>query len=701
MPTDFRPHLNPAQWQAVTTLEGPVLVIAGAGSGKTRTIVYRLANLVESGVPPRSIVLLTFTRKAAAAMLHRAAELVGQGLHAVRGGTFHSFAYNILRRHADLLGFPRGISILDQHDIETLLAEAKTQAGISSKDKRFPKRATIAALLSRCRNKEISLNEALGHDYHLRDFHDDLERIFAEYSRLKRTYGAMDYDDLLFELERLLTEFPETRAALAADISHVMVDEYQDTNRVQARITRLLFHPEDPKPNIMAVGDDAQSIYAFRGATVHNILEFPHHYPGTTIIKLEHNYRSTQPILELANHLLAGFRNTFAKKLFSHLEDPTPPALIRTLTDRTQAALVRQYIQDWAKDLPLHEIAILFRAGFQSYHVELELTKANIPFRKFGGMRFAEAAHIKDALAFLRVADNPADVPAWHRILGLVPGVGPKTAARIASAILTPDPGALAKLRAPRPPLGELLSLTEELRSLEDPTTALMRILAYYQPILRDTYPDDYPRREAGLEELLHIAQGYTSRTEFLADVTLETPETMDTPKDAVTLSTVHSAKGLEWDAVLIIDLVEDRFPSRWAIQDLEAIEEERRLLYVACTRARRRLLLFSPQAITTQAGTMPSRPCPFLEDAPSSILRRIHEGMGLSLESVEPPSPSIPQDGGFCRHKIFGRGKIIAVVPPNKYRIHFPGFGLKLILQNYVTLEETADHPHSSQKTT
>ncbi|HCF05833.1 MAG TPA: DNA helicase UvrD, partial [Desulfomicrobiaceae bacterium] len=604
MPIDYHRDLNPAQLHAATTLDGPLLVIAGAGSGKTRTVVYRLARLVESGVEPGRIVLLTFTRKAAANMLHRAAGLVGHGLAAVRGGTFHSFAYGILRRHAERLGYARGITILDHSDTESLLAEAKERANVTSKDKRFPKRGTMASLISRCRNKEISLEEALAQDYHLQQFQDDLERIFAAYTQLKRHYGVMDYDDLLFELERLLTEHADIRTHLAQSISHVMVDEYQDTNRVQARLTRLLFAPENPTPNIMAVGDDAQSIYAFRGADVRNILEFPRIYPGATVVKLEQNYRSTQPILGLANHLLTGFRNAYAKNLFSLLEDSRPPLWVRTLTDRTQAALVRACIQDWAGEIPLTEIAVLFRAGYQSYHVELELSKAGIPFRKYGGMRFAEAAHIKDVLAFLRVADNPADAPAWQRLLALIPGVGPKTAARITNAILTADSAALHKMTATRPMLAEVLALTDALRDMDAPAPALERILAFYHPVLRETHPDDYPRREAGLEELLHIAQGYTSRTDFLSDVTLETPEPHEADDEAVTLSTVHSAKGLEWDAVIIIDLVEDRFPSRHALLDADALEEERRLLYVACTRARRRLALFSPEAVTTQTGT-------------------------------------------------------------------------------------------------
>ena len=688
MPIDYHRDLNPAQFQAATTLDGPLLVIAGAGSGKTRTLVYRLARIVENGIEPSRIVLLTFTRKAAAAMLHRATHLLGQGLTGVRGGTFHAFAYGILRRHADRLGYPQGFSILDASDAETLLGEAKDHAQVAAKDKRFPKRSTLVALFSRCRNKEISLEEALAQDYHLQEYQEDIERLWAAYTELKRRYGVMDYDDLLFELERLLAEHPDVRTQVAAGISHVMVDEYQDTNRVQARLARLLFHPDNTRPNLMAVGDDAQSIYGFRGAEVRNILDFPRHYPGALVIKLEQNYRSTQPILGLANHLLAGFRQAYPKVLFSTQEGPHLPLLVLTPTDRVQAALVRALIQDWAKTIPWMEIAVLFRAGYQSYHVELELSKAGIPFRKYGGMRFAEAAHIKDALAFLRVADNASDAPAWQRLLALLPGVGPKTASRITTALLANDTAALASLTASRPLLAELLTLIEAVRGIEEPGPALSRALSFYQPLLRELHPDDYPRREAGLEELLHIAQGYTTRSEFLSDVTLETPDPQTTPTDAVTLSTVHSAKGLEWDAVIIIDLVEDRFPLRYALLDDDAMEEERRLLYVACTRARRHLALFVPEAITTQSGTVPTRPCPFLEGAPGTVLQRSRNVVPPPNEAPSPPT-SIPTDGGMCRHKIFGRGRIVAVVPPDKYRIHFPGFGLKLILQNYVELEQ------------
>ena len=720
MHIDYENDLNPAQYEAATTLDGPVLVIAGAGSGKTRTVVYRLARLVEHGVSPAEILLLTFTRKASAEMLERAQHLLGhQGLGSVRGGTFHGFAFSVLKQYAPLLGFERGVSIMDRSDGEDILAQAKDRLRIGRGDRKFPKRATVLGLISKSRNKELSLRQVLDKEaYHMRLYEDDIARLQEEYTRIKLECGLLDYDDLLFLLERLLTDHPHVREQVASSISHIMVDEYQDTNLVQARLVGLLTKPGDERPNVMAVGDDAQSIYAFRGANVRNILDFPKIFPETRIIKLEQNYRSTQPILELTNAILDGFRDKFSKRLFSEKADTARPEHILPFSDRSQARLVTAKIVELSRTYPLDQIAVLFRAGYQSYHVEVELNKIGLPFRKYGGIKFSEAAHIKDVLACLRIGLNAADLPAWQRALSNVPGIGPKTAQKIHHAVMINDQKFLQAQRSKSSRLDNLLRTLDTLRTQTmRPSTAITFILEYYQEVLQEKFPDDYPRREAGLQELTQIALGYDDMAAFLGDLSLDSPEAEESRGQAVTLSTVHSSKGLEWDAVLVIDLVEERFPSRHALNDNDDFEEERRLLYVACTRARSHLGLFSPETLYSRelSGTTPVRMSPFLEDIPLHLLSRYREqftgGVGLQTmaspraaaqpprsespkSEFDPPSPpagpstQTPVQGTYCRHKIFGRGKVVQRVEPNKYKINFPGFGLKLIIEDFVELE-------------
>ncbi|KAF5053202.1 ATP-dependent DNA helicase PcrA [anaerobic digester metagenome] len=723
MHIDYENDLNPAQYEAATTLDGPILVIAGAGSGKTRTVVYRLARLVESGVSPFEILLLTFTRKASSEMLHRAEGLLGhQGLGGVRGGTFHGFAYSLLKQYAGLLGFERGATVMDRGDGEDILGQAKDRLRIGRGDRKFPKRATILGLYSKSRNKELPLSQVLRQEaYHLGTYEDDLTRLIEEYERIKAECGLLDYDDLLFLLERLLTEHQHVREAVTSSISHIMVDEYQDTNLVQARLVRLLTRPGDERPNVMAVGDDAQSIYAFRGANVKNILDFPKTFPGARVVKLEQNYRSTQPILELTNAILDGFRDKFCKRLFSERTDSRLPEHVLPFSDRSQARLVTAKITELARTYPLDQIAVLFRAGYQSYHVEVELNKIALPFRKYGGIKFSEAAHIKDVLACLRLGLNASDLPAWQRVLGNVPGIGPKSAQKIHHAAMINDQTFLKAQRTKKPELDDLLRVLDTLRTqVMRPATAITFVLDYYLPVMKERFPDDYPRREAGLEELTQIALGYEDIPSFLGDLSLDSPDAEEARGQAVTLSTVHSAKGLEWDAVLVIDLVEDRFPSRHAMNDNDDFEEERRLLYVACTRARDSLTLFSPETLYSRelAATTPARVSPFLQDIPAHLLSRYREQFtgGVGLQTVAPPRQPVqqatrthatcaedfpgqepprakaeghtPVQGTYARHKIFGRGKVVQRVEPNKYKINFPGFGLKLIIEDFVELE-------------
>ncbi len=450
-PLDLERHLNPQQLEAVRHDQGPLLVIAGAGSGKTRTIVHRLARLVSEGVDPESILLLTFTRKAAQEMLLRAEAILGRPLTGTSGGTFHSFAFGVLRRNAGLLGSEAGFTLMDRADSENLLRDIRANLEIAKGDKTFPRKNTLADCVTKSRNKEISMASLVEAEaFHLTPHLGDLEAIAQEYEIFKREHGLLDYDDLLFRLEELLVAHPLVKEGLRARYHYVMVDEYQDTNRVQARLVRLL---AGKTGNVMAVGDDAQSIYAFRGANVDNILDFPQIFTNTKLVRLEQNYRSVQPVLDLTNSLLAEARTKFDKALFSDRKEGPMPQVVRALSDQSQASLVLDKVVELAKRLPLHEIAVLFRAGYQAFPLEVALKRMGLDYQKFGGIRFHEAAHIKDVLAFLRLAVNPSDMPAWRRVLEPLKGIGPKTADRIARSVLFKDDKYLdtRKKKAPGP----------------------------------------------------------------------------------------------------------------------------------------------------------------------------------------------------------------------------------------------------------
>ena len=735
--------LNPAQLEAVTAPDGPVLVIAGAGSGKTRTIVHRLAWLAEQGVPASDMLLLTFTRKASREMLLRATDLLGYSIGGVHGGTFHSFAFSVLRQYRP--AWAEGpVTVMDSADSASAIQQCKERLKVGKGDRSFPKTQTIIGLLSKARNKEISIGDVLQRDaQHLLPHADALESIGEAYRGYRRQHGLLDYDDLLFELEDLLKGDPEAgREGLAERFReryrYIMVDEYQDTNRVQARLVRLL---AGEAGNVMAVGDDAQSIYAFRGADVRNILDFPKLFPGTRVIRLEENYRSTQPVLDVANAVLAPASEGFRKNLFTTKENtPKTPRvrLVRPMSDLTQANVVESRVEELLDRYQAKEIAVLFRAGYQSYHLEVALSKRGIKFRKYGGLRYAEAVHVKDVVAFVRLAINPLDMPSFERVAGLSKGVGTKTAEKIYHVAAQGDFDALRKACTKYPDLWSDMLLLDKLREHNlTPAALIEMVIEHYTPRLQAIFPDDWPRRQQGLSELAHIASAYTDLEQFVADLSLETPEDDADEFDEagrVVLSTIHSSKGLEWDAVILLDLVEDRFPSRHALVRPEDFEEERRLMYVACTRAREDLELFVPATLYSRqnGGNEPATPSPFVRELPFSALEEWQEGytgriskrstsfagdpafsrpsLDIPRELANPnagrvkgvfPPPVIPEAKGnraaskggagcgYCRHKVFGRGKIVEQLPPDKCRVNFPGFGLKVILSAFLTLEE------------
>lgn len=698
---NYKESLNPAQFEAVTTTEGPVLVIAGAGSGKTRTIVYRLAYLVEQGIVPENILLLTFTRKAANQMLYRAGHLLGRELGSVSGGTFHGFSYMLLRKFASALGFSNGFQIMDSGDSEEIIKGIRAELKLGKGDRSFPRNRTILSFISKARNKELSLQQVVEKDaFHLRTYLEDFERVEKAYSIEKQRLALLDYDDLLFFLERLLTEHAEVLDFTRSIYKYIMVDEYQDTNLVQARLARLI---ASQNGNIMVVGDDAQSIYGFRGADVGNILDFPNLFPSTKTIRLEENYRSTQPILNLTNDILSHMEHKFDKKLFSQRTLGPEPELIRPASDMSQARNLLNKITELGAKHPLHEIAVLFRAGYHSYPLEVELNKASINYQKFGGIKFSEAAHIKDVLSFMRMADASPDFLSWKRSLGLLPGIGPKTAEKLFRAYTEGQHEDLLKFAAKNSEFSRLRELIADISGLiSNPSQILSMVMEFYKPILEKKYAEDLPKRLSGLEQLEQIVSGYNDLQVFLADMALENSDPLGTNarEDALVLSTIHSAKGLEWPAVMVIDLVEDRFPSRKAMQDPGELDEERRLLYVACTRARDYLGMFVPSSVYHRGSgfNQPVQESPFIQELSPSNFRELRENSQGRLKDQQDTPFSEPEQlrkpsgvpaSAYCTHKIFGRGKIIMAIPPNKYKVNFPGFGLKIINGDYLTIED------------
>ncbi len=629
---DYENLLNPAQLEAVKAVDGAYLIIAGAGTGKTRTLIYRLARLIESGYDPRSILLLTFTRKSAKEMLNRAALLLDNRCDNVNGGTFHSFANTILRKHAKAMGFLTSFTILDQGDSEDVINLIRAQTDPVKKKRRFPTKSTLQKIYSLSVNTGKNINDILGKDYpHFIEEIDEIKNIFAKFKTYKKENSLVDYDDLLIHSrDFLLSNTPDSLSVLNS-IRFVMVDEYQDTNHLQSQIVKALCQL---KQNIMVVGDDAQSIYSFRGANFENIMKFPDIYPDVKIIKLEENYRSTPQILNVANRIYEGAIQKYDKVLYTSNAGGELPAILAAATVQLQSAFIVDKVLDLHEGgTPLSEIAVLFRSSFFSFDLEIALTKANIPFQKFGGMKFVETAHIKDILAILRISLNPRDVVCWFRVLMLHEGIGPKTAEKILTAItegkisLQNKPDSFnSKLVSDKVfPLFQLLYTlrTREL-SIRD---RVVLTVEYYYPIFKIKY-DDFNKRKKDLDIFLNIAANYRSLESLISDMAIEPPMDSvtdlgeeDKQDDYLTLSTIHSAKGLEWHSVFIIHTVDGFFPSNRSAESLESLDEERRLLYVAATRAKQNLYVTYPMNIfDRETGTTLSKPSRFLSGVTPDI---------------------------------------------------------------------------------
>jgi DNA helicase-2/ATP-dependent DNA helicase PcrA len=630
----YETRLNASQYEAITATEGPLLVIAGAGSGKTRTLTYRVARLVEAGVSPSGILLLTFTRRAAQQMLERATELLDSRCGKVAGGTFHSFGNSILRKYAPHMGLAPGFAIMDRADAEAAISILRKEIHAGPKHRSFPRKHTLANIFSRAVNKMTTIEDVVYDDYaHLSSDIEAIALIFQAYQNHKREHQLLDFDDLLVYLQQLLKGHPDIRERIASSYRYIMVDEYQDTNKIQAEILYLLTGVHQ---NIMVVGDDSQSIYAFRGANFRNIMEFPKMFPGTRIITLEENYRSVQPILNLTNVIIDQAMEKYSKTLFTRREGGSTPVLVSARDENSQSLFVVHKIQELIdQGVALNQIAVLFRAGFHSFDLEIELNREQMPFIKVGGFRFVESAHIKDVLAHLRVIANPHDRISWYRILLLINKIGPTTAQKVFEAIRNEGSGytGLLTVNSTGGALKGLKRLKELFAQIDSFPMSVVKmgeaVVRHYLPILKERH-DDHPKREKDLEQLLAIMERYDNLGNFLTDMALEPPNTSvgDTlaaesaAKDRLVLSTVHSAKGLEWHTVFIIWALDGRFPSAQSIYKEEDLEEELRLMYVAATRARENLYFTYPgQVYDRSVGVMLNQPSRFIAMVPEDIL--------------------------------------------------------------------------------
>ena len=649
---DYARELNPQQLAAVTAPPGPALVIAGAGSGKTRTLTYRVAYLLEQGIPADRILLLTFTNKAAAEMMRRIGDLLGHQLRALWGGTFHSIGARILRLHADAVGYEKDFTILDRDDAQDLIKACMADAQIDKKDKHFPKPAVLNEIFSLTANTHKTTEELVdGQFSYFSQFAAQIADLAKRYTARKRATNAMDFDDLLALWLKLLQDNAEVREHYQRRFQFILVDEYQDTNKLQSDLIDLLAAKHH---NVTVVGDDAQSIYAWRGANFANILEFPKRYPGANVFKIETNYRSTPEILNVANAAIAANVNQFAKELAPARKSGVKPALVACQDAGQQAAFIAQRALELRDEgVSLNNVVVLYRSHFHALELQLELTRQQIPFSITSGIRFFEQAHIKDATAFLKLVANPRDEISFKRLVLLLPGIGAKGADKLFQSFTAKmaDGGLkmgeniqhsiAAKLQActkavPKKAAVAWAQFVATISQLEDPTVRksaakMLRLVmdAGYDDYLKENFAN-YERRLEELQQLAEFAFQFGSVEEFLTQLALLTnveAEDDNAAKDdaeKLKLSTIHQAKGLEFDAVFVIMLCDGMFPSTRSMESNEGEEEERRLFYVAITRAKNELYITYPLIRAGYGNTgmdsmqMPSR---FLTEIPKELL--------------------------------------------------------------------------------
>ncbi len=654
-PIDFASELNRQQLDAVTSPPGAALVIAGAGSGKTRALTYRVAWLLAQGVPARGILLLTFTNKAAREMLERVRALVPGAGEGVWGGTFHSIGNRILRRHAERIGFRQGFTIMDREDQEDMIAGVLGREGLTTTERRFPKAEVLADIFSYSINTGHPIRKVLGEKYrYFIPLAEEIERIQKLYEGRKKESNAMDFDDLLCKTLELFLTQEDVAAEYQNQFRHVLVDEYQDTNRIQAELVECLARRHG---NIMVVGDDAQSIYSWRGANFENILQFPVRHPDAQVFKIETNYRSVPEVLNLANASILGNEKQYPKNLAAVREPhPVRPGLVCLATNTQQAAFVAQRVLELRDEgVELHDIAVLYRAHYHSMDVQLEFTRRGIPFTITSGLRFFEQAHIKDVAAFLKFAMNPRDEVAFKRMVRLLPGIGNKTAESLWNATASALAGGtdFARLQGLKVPAKASKPWTQFVLTLADlvpaagplPPAAMMEcvLFAVYDDYMKTKFAN-YDARKDDLATLVGFAGQFESTEEFLSQLALlggvETADAFagEADSEKITLSTLHQAKGLEWKVVFLIWLADGMFPSARSLESPEAIEEERRLFYVGITRCKDELYLTYPELrLNAGYGDNFQRPSRFLSELPEELMETWEVGMASGGQDAGP----------------------------------------------------------------
>ena len=644
---DYGRDLSAEQHQVVKAGAGPILVIAGAGSGKTRTTTYRVASLLESGVHPSRILLATFTNKAAREMLRRVEGLIQSNARKVWGGTFHSIANRILRRHAEDLGYHSNFTILDAEDAKDLIEVSIQAAGIDQKSRRFPKSTVIADMISSANNRGASLAECIEDKFFpFKSLTAKIEYVAGIYQEEKLRRNAMDYDDLLLNCRRLLLENAEAAEYWSGRFEHVLVDEYQDTSKIQGELVDLLAASHR---NIMVVGDDAQCIFGWRGAHFDNIYRFKERYPDVREYRLETNYRSRPEILIVANASIRNNLKQFPKQLEA-VREPSgvAPALVPLRSADQQAAFVAGRILDLREEgMALSEIAVLYRSHWQSLELQIELVRRGIPYVVRSGVRFFEQAHIRDVVSYLRILSNPWDELAWKRVLKLIPGIGPRVADRIWERLsASPDPvelvlsGSLSgsgRARAAWRNFGGLLSRLAGTDNRDRPGTQIETILQCgYNQHLENAY-DNPELRAEDLRQLANYAAQFDTTEAFLSDLALVNTERFAAPKgvtgedvssggdqdEKLVLSSIHQAKGLEWSAVFVIWAADGKFPSARSLREPDLEEEERRLFYVATTRAKDDLYFCYPIILDDyQRRSLIQKPSRFITEVPRELFQ-------------------------------------------------------------------------------
>ncbi|HET7537019.1 MAG TPA: ATP-dependent helicase, partial [Candidatus Didemnitutus sp.] len=637
---DFRAALNDEQYAAVTAPPGPMLVLAGAGSGKTRTLTYRVAYLLAQGVKPHEILLLTFTNKAAKEMLHRVEDLTGVAGHRFWGGTFHHIGHKVLRIYGEAIGLPRSFTILDAEEADGFLRDTVEEIDkVFFKDKTHPRPGVLFEMISFARNTQRDLGEVVMANYpQHEEIIPKIGQFASKYRERKRTQCVLDYDDLLEYWLELLQKAPDVQAYLSNRFRHVLVDEYQDTNVLQSGIVDLM----GAHHRVMAVGDDAQCIYTWRGANFENILTFPDRHPGTQIYHVETNYRSTPEILEFANGVLAAQPKGrhFDKSLKAARSSGEQPFLVQTMDSREQAAFVCQRLKGLHEEgRSLSDVAVLYRAHFQALDLQLELSRLGVPYVITSGVRFFEQAHVRDLVALLRFVYNPTDTMAWQRIAILLPKIGDKGAAKLYNLALDQaratqknylDALASPEVAAKVPPaakeewpklMDSLLQVADTMRHMKPLNVVEVAIDGWYGDYLKGAFAN-YSSRMDDLKSLIGFAGRYEEMQDMLAQIVLLNSETsdrsVDPDQDTLKLTTVHQAKGLEYGVVFLIGLADGQFPLRRAIEAGD-VEEERRLFYVAVTRAKDELYLIYPKVNTKGGPQMLMAPSRFLQETPDT----------------------------------------------------------------------------------